>query len=705
MYSGSSSAAAPKNGAAAARPTLYARKRLPQRTAQSRRLVEEYWLSVMNSTVERPLYHSYSDRYGGTRGIPFAARTDTSAVLRGTALEGTRAMSREELFAWCMESSEAAMAAGSTDEAHGFLCQALTQLQNSDGGLTVAALASTACADSASPAGQKRSYDTGEVLRRLGKVALLCGAPADALVFLTQSAEADPLTTEAYVLRAACYERLMEPQLAFDEYEKYMKLVPASMEVLAHCGKCAAEAGNAAAAVAYFEQLLLETQAAAAEATEGAARATAAFYEAHAHFYLGLVRLQELEAAVAEGPAQEQDAGARDHLNVAAANPAYVESYENTVNEAVAHGEFALALQQLRCLQRMLPESADYYVRAAHVCHLKGDVEGEIDSLSEALDRHQGFSARRTTLLTRGTVYAEKVGDIERATTDFALVIGLPSDDAADRCTPIAYMKRAEVLRRRHARHGGSAEDLEAALADYNCFIASLSGAGLAARPADGARRLCPEGEVCSAQAVTDALLILANGAFLKGDYDGAMEYFSRAIARGWQPQPRRPFCAAEAQPCPPPSQRAAVPVPSEGLHDQVYLATAHHVIAAHPVHEDIFKAPYEPRDWSANPTWTAPLFGAPTTDTSPALPGRKPGSGTGKLADRKDTDRVAVVPICLSYLLVDARYTALRALEPTVFSALEAALLVVWGPYRTDVERVREDASSVKGGKRTKRH
>lgn len=698
--------------------------RAPFRTARSRRLVEEYWLSVLHSEVERPLYHTFSDRYGGTRGIPFAARTDSSAVLRGTVHDVAHAPDRETLFTWCMEASESAMENGDLAEARACLRQALTQLQNSDGGLTVSALASTARCTSASQQGQRRSTDTGEVLRRLGKVSLLCGDLNEALTFLNWSTEADPLTTETYVLRAACLERMMEPQKAFAEYEKYLKLVPPSLEVLAHCGKCAAEAGNVPAALKYLQQLLLETQSADLEADNDVSRSTAAFYEAHANFFLGVI--QQKREGSEEGEVCE---GATRFYDAAAGNLAYVQSYENSVDEAVERGDYALALYQLSCLQRMVPECSDYFLRTAHVCHLRGDTAGEIDALSEALDRRQGFSARRTTLLTRGTVYADKVGDLERAIKDFTLVTGLPIDMEGDRCTPIAYMKRAEVLRRRFALGGPDAdEDQEAALRDYKQFLHSLSSVQVAdsgeqLKEARGhsdsnevpliSAETFDENEICTSQSVTDALLILANGAFLKRQYNEATHYFSRAIARGWQPQRPRLCVCATAEGAGATAGGSKVQHP-EGLYDQVYLSTAHYVIGAYPVHEDMFRIQYEPRDWAGGPASASVMGGAAEAGGGGgggggggAASGKKSGAGggTSKVAERKETEKTCVPAPTVSYFLVDARYCALRALEPSVFSELEEALLAVWGPYRTEAERVREDALTQKYGKRAKRH
>lgn len=102
----------------------------------------------------------------------------------------------------------------------------------------------------------RRGAYTGEALRCLAKVDILRGRYAEALRHLIMSSAADPLPSETYALCAACYEALGKPHMAHVEYEKYMKLSAPSLEILAHCGKCAAESGSYDAAEGYLQQLL-----------------------------------------------------------------------------------------------------------------------------------------------------------------------------------------------------------------------------------------------------------------------------------------------------------------------------------------------------------------------------------------------------------------------------------------------------------------
>lgn len=640
---------------------------MPFHTAHSRHLVEAYWRSVLQSTLEPPLYHTFSDRYRGTQGIPFAARTDCSAVLTGLP---PIAGGKHETLAWCMEQSELNMAAGNIREARLRLQQALTQLQNSDGGLSVETLVSTrGCTIEE----HQRSANVAEVLRRLANIALLCHEPEEGLRLLDWSREADPLTPETYVLQASCYEKMGEWGKTYDEFEKYLKLHEPTMEMLSHCGKCAAKAGNSEAAERHLRRLLeaakqLQESCTTVDGVD--AVEVARFYTSHAYFYLGYVCETEAQKLVGtdEAAAAMMRTQSSEYFTLATANSAYVDIYNTNVEQAIEAGDYPVALQLLCSMQQMEPERGDHFLRTALVCHKTGDSEGEVRALSEALDRHQTLSARRTTLLTRGTVYGEIIGDLERAIKDYTLVIEMPSDDTKDRCTPVAFLKRAETYRRRYARAPTAArkEDQEAALVDYFNFLGALQ------ERADGVLEENVSDGVCHPSYVTDALLILANGSFRKKSYTEASRYFARAMTRGWTLRPPQPGCSTSSGPV------------QESLYDQMYISLAHHVMQQYLVGEDIFKVPYEPREW--------------------VVPVQQDGGKKAKLSERREVERNFFAFPSLSYSIVDARYAALRSLEPTVFTALEGEFLELWEPYRAEVERTRDDLTTTRGGKRAKR-
>ena len=55
-------------------------------------------------------------------------------------------------------------------------------------------------------------------------------------------------------------------------------------------------------------------------------------------------------------------------------------------------------------------------------------------------------------------------------------------------------------------------------------------------------------------------------------------------------------------------------------------------------------------------------------------------------------------------YLIVDKTYTSLRELEPTMHSEVEYDFIALWRPFRDDVERRKEEAESIRLGKKPKK-
>lgn len=672
--------------------------------AADRKLVEDYWRSVIVSKGEPPLYHTFSDRYGGTRGIPFASRTDCSAVIKVPQKPSAKNIST------CIAAGKEELRRGELDMAQEHFHEALTLLQNLHGGLTVTELVKQ------NDSSHNSSQQLSEVLRGLAEVDMLFRRYESAIHLLDLCSTANPLKSETYILRASCYERLGQAKVAYEEFEKYLKLNTPSLDVLAHCGKCAAEAGITDAAEYRLRQLLEvaeELQAREEEETEekkaGGSSKVASYlflfkkvslYIAHANFYLGYIREKQAHTLPSAAAVRALLAEARPYFNKAVANADYVAYYERNVTLAMEHKEYAVAKELLENLQLMKPDFADYFTRLAEVCRMMKDVEGEIWALSEALDRHQTLSQQRKTRLARGCIFYE-IKDFDNAIMDFSIAISLPCDDPNDHFTPTAYLKRAETYQQRQliARHPVEArEDQEAALSDYSHFLDAVDELGCVPMT-DGGATTTPTttgsspyrgsaGQerrdfVCEPCSVTSAMLVLANGAFQRANYAEATKFFSSAIARGWEPiRPsvkKKQQCATDAVSSS--SDAASKNFLEERLYDQMYISLAHTVIAEHPINDDMFKIPYESREWVVPQDM------------------RK-----GKASERKEQEKPTFAFPSLAYATVDCRYNALRALEPTMYSALEEMFLELWEPYHNEVERTRDDVMSARG-KRGKRH
>lgn len=654
--------------------------------AADRRLVEDYWRSVIASKGEPPLYHTFSDRYGGTRGIPFASRTDCSAVIKVPQRPSTKNINA------CITAGKTALKQGDLEASEQYFHEGLTLLQNLRGGLTVTQLVEQ-------NDDQTSSLQLAEVLRGLAEVDVFYRRYAKAIELLNLSCIANPLKSETYILRASCYERLGEPQIAYDEFEKYLKLNTPSLDVLAHCGKCAAEAGLTDEAEDRLRQLLEVAE--QLEKTEEMAHAQqeqsdivrylylfnkVSLYIAHANFYLGYIREKKAHTLPDEPAVRALLAEAQPYFLKAVSNEDYVANYERNVDLAMEYMEYGVARELLKNLQMMKPYCANYFTRMADVCHMTKDLKGEIWALSEALDRHQTLSDQRKSRLARGCIFYE-VQDFDNAIMDFSIAISLPSDDANDQFTPTAYLKRAETYQQRQllAKHPSQArEDQEAALSDYSHFLDAVDRLGCVPMTDETGRKVDSSSEtrnfVCEPASVTSAMLVLANGAFQRGNSVEATKFFSSAIARGWEPI--RPSAKKKPSPALSTSSDAASKnFLEESLYDQMYISLAHTVIAEHPINDDMFKIPYESREWVVQQDLKK-----------------------GKASERKDQEKPTFAFPSLAYATVDCRYNALRALEPTMYSALEEMFLELWEPYHNEVERTREDVMSARG-KRGKRH
>lgn len=678
-------------GTTAQKPKSVRSERLSEKAAAAaqhaadRKLVEGYWRSVVQSKGEPPLYHTFSDRYGGTRGIPFACRTDCSAVV---AVPEPPSVDVEHYMA----RGRVAIKEGRLEDAQIELQEALTLLQNLHGGLSVADLVKRTDSPQA-------LLQLSEVLRGLAEIAIACRQYENAGNLLHLSCKSNPQKCETYILRASCYERLGMPKEAFDEFEKYLKLNTPSLDVLAQCGKCAAEAGIVSAAESRLRQLLdLAEELENEVALSGGGNTYAdkyvylfpkpSLYIAHANFYLGYIREQQAHSLPSEPAVRSLLRSARPYFAKAVANQDYVEIFERNVGQAIDAKEYDVARELLEHLLMMKPEFAGYYLRLAEVFRMTGNITSEIWALSEALDRHQTLLEQRQTRLARGSIFYE-VKDFDSAIMDFSSAIALPCYDDNDYFTPTAYLKRAETYQQRQflAKNPADAlEDQEAALSDYSRFLEAMEkmgGTSVAdhsvsheeSRVASANRDF-----FCDPSSVTSAMLVLANGAFQRSNWVEATKFFSSAIARGWEPI--RPSVRKQHSPTVSGSSEAANKnFLEERLYDQMYISLAHTVMAENSVSDDVFKVPYEPRDWIV-----------------------QQDSKKGKASERKDAEKPGFAFPSLAYVTVDLRYNALRSLEPTMYSALEDMFLELWEPYHNEVERAREDAMNTRG-RRGKRH
>ncbi|AYU81582.1 hypothetical protein, conserved [Leishmania donovani] len=711
----------------------------PHRKREAKRLVEEYWQSVWHSHHEPPLYHTYSDRYGGSKGIPYASRK----AAQGGSAASSGAAAYSASVPDCLTKADAAFSNGQLAEAKAKLQHALTVLQNAAeprGLLTVAALTQfrSDCAEDA-----QRSFWLAEVLRRMGTLELIHGHCAEARELFNGSIAAGPLNLDSYLLRASCCEALRCFAEAYEDYSKYMKMTEPSMDVLAHSGKCAAEAGLSKMAreqlgrlLELSEEVLASTAATQQQVVDAAStlsthrvlsslppltsaawaagsltqntgagapsslellRSSCAFYVTHAYFYLGYVAEAEAASTTSVTPAEASALRrkASSYYSVAVRNADYVHSYEDSVRRSMAAGDYALARYLLRYLQRMKPDRAGYFLDAARACRAEGDIQGELRALSAALDRQQTITERRSTLFARGAVYADQLHDWSRAIRDFTLLIAIPSvrqpvaeaDGVAavvDWFTPLALVRRAAAYRSRQKESSRSSllqhEDEEAALSDYAAFLDAL-----AEMTAETGCETTDVPELCQPPHVVAALLVLANGAYHRHQYSNAVHYFCRAIALGWHPESSMPALLSA----------------TERLADQLYTSMAHHVMTVYPPGDDMFRVPYEARQATTLSITSSIMTSA---EARRAMKSNERGNAGGNRVPSAESERSGFACPPLLYLMVDQRYQQLRALEPTFFAAIEDEFLDAWEPYRAEVERLKDEALSTRAGRRGKR-
>ncbi|RNE99295.1 hypothetical protein TraAM80_08264 [Trypanosoma rangeli] len=641
-------------------------------SSKSRRLIEEYRHSVLASGGEpmaEATSRAFLERGGCRKSTPFDVRREGSQRSMLSAPPKT-----SDPVQWCMDHAEAAESAGQLADAEKYLQGALEKLQHTG----IIALGEVHGVSTHVDAKLEQDcLRTAEVLRRFGKLSMKKSAYAEALALFNLSSRTDPLTPVTYALRGACHEYLGNYAEAYEEYKKYLSLSHPTMDVMAHTGQCALKAGQYEAAERYLYELLRMTKL----ATSSPAQLTShtctlfdspSFYEAHAYYCLGLVREKQSEQAAAT-PSVDSASNAADVLaqearafyDLAVANSAYVAALEDAAESAIAVGDTSLTWENLQHLQRLRSDCAHYYLRAADVCAMANDAAAEVAELSKALDQRQPVPVRCTTLLRRAAVYASKLQNFDKAIVDLSLLLSLPGDD---NCTAMAYLQRAKAFEQRSCERPRTAkEDVVAALSDYNSFVATAL--------------MHPQKLAAPPESITEAMLILANGAFTEKKYACAAHFFARAVARGWQPHEDLP---QESQQLKKGTSASSISLTGVDLLTKMYVAIAHNVVSRIAIAEDMFRVAYEQREKSA---------------AHVAVDLKK-----SKAAERKEAEKPIVPVPAVSYQVVEEHYLRLRALEPTVFSSLQYELLELWEPYRTEVERLREDLMLTRSGRKIKR-
>ncbi|ESS70722.1 hypothetical protein TCDM_00487 [Trypanosoma cruzi Dm28c] len=636
----------------------------------TRRLIENYWRSVMDSgwkpIVETPS-RALLERCGSLKTASLAMRSEGSKKMLLTALS-----SSSDPVQWCIDNAETAELTGQFAVAENYLQAAIEQLYRSDS-IALGAINTVAFHDDAKL--ERDCARTADILRRFGKLSLRKSAHGEALAFLNLSSRIDPLTPVTYALRGACHEHLGNNAEAYEEYRKYLSLSPPTLAVVAHTGQCAIKAGKYEAAERHLFELLQMTKVTASSSAVPSGTSftlfeSSDFYEAHAYYCLGLVKEKQAEQAAAtlsedsvSNSAETLAQEARAFYELAVANSAYVAAIEDSSESAILARDAPLALENLRHLQRLRRSCAHYYSRAADVCAMINDTASEMEELSKALDQRQPVTIRRKTLLRRAAVYASKLHNVDKAIVDLSLLLSLPGNDS---CTAMAYLQRAKAFEQRSCeRPRTSREDVGAALRDYNSFVETAL--------------MHPQELDVPPECITEAMLILANGAFKEKNYGRAARFFARAVARGWRPLEDLPRERREKK-----KNVSSISLTGVDLLTKMYLAIARTVVSKIPIAEDMFRVPYEQRE-------------KPPAQVVTELK-------KSKAAERKEAEKPVVAVHAVGYQVVEEHYQRLRALEPTFFSALQYELLELWEPYRTEVERLREDLMLTRNGKKVKR-
>ncbi|EAN78823.1 hypothetical protein, conserved [Trypanosoma brucei brucei TREU927] len=644
-----------------------------------RRLVEEYHRSVVESGREPPAYHTFSDRYGGTCGVPFATRRE--ATIKGAS---SSAWNFAVSVQWCIDRADALENEGKLTEANNYLQIALEQLQR--GGNHPVGDTQSGAIVPEGMAEQNHSCVAG-ILSRLGKVAMRQSDYQKALNFFLLSSRLDPLTSATYALRASCQEHLGNYNDAYNEYKKYLFINEPSMAMLAHTGQCALKAGHYEGAEHHLRELLRFAKESNSTILSPSSKSpkffdSPSFYESHAYYCLGLVRDRQAEESLSQASAEsspekvhvccsvadERMRQAREFYKLAASNVEYVNAFEEAAEGAIAAGDVPLALENLRNLQHLRSNCARYHFRAADVCAMMNDTQSELEELSKALDRRQTALERQQTLLRRASVYASKLENFNNAIVDLSLLLSMHGEHY---CRAMAYLQRANAFYQRSERYpSNSHEDRAAALRDYEKFVeVSLSS---------------PQGPSIPPESITEAMLILADGAFEERKFDVAANFFSRAVVRGWKPREPLPKSSKRRKRTTSSAVVSFAAATETDLLTKMTISIAHVVISKHPVNEEMFKVSYEAREKPVAPVAAEPK--------------------KAKTTDKKEAEKPLVAVPAVGYQMVESHFQGLRALEPTVFSSLQYEFMELWEPYRTDVERLREDLMLTRSGKKVKR-
>lgn len=573
-----------------------------------------------------------------------------------------------------------------------------------------------------------RHYEgVGDILEEKGRWE-------DALSYFTKAIALNPMAFTVYLKRGRCFARLSDSMStttmtgaeefsnaakALAEYKKYLQLGPETKDILVQSGKCALDAHQLDEAEALFNACL------ALEPLPGDGEED----DAYAQYNLGEVNERRAASAPTPEEASVFMRKATDHyskVGLAFAGP----YYEQALEELLKNRNFPVALRLLEAVVKMVPEDVGVRLWLAHVySHLGAEFALPVQqALSRAIELPECtrpapespyFPAlpphQQSTLLKRALLYLKVLGDVDQAIRDLTLVLALPDPVAGEEAVPphlgfilalqgvreTALAARAQALLRRNALG-----DTEAARKDYLKFV-SMSSVPLEEKAA--------------------AYKFLAEYYFSANDVSTASRYFALATVAGYSPdQPARwyrPLFSSIVQTVAITEAQSAL---VEGEELRVAGAVDKNGVMRRPAQQacppqagsmlltlpDAMKGScVEGRGWNTHRNTDPSLLGcAPSLpiaiDAAVSACKEIPIAAAGPSKVEKGTEPIRSTIPCpsASYALCEGWYNAVRSREPTVHRQDEVAAIEEWIPYRSLIERTKEEAENNRQGKKPKK-
>lgn len=397
----------------------------PHRSAESRRLVDEYRAMVAAEAKERQKYAIAS--------AAGAAATIGSSSSKTTTLGGLTSKTNPHAMIAAANQAEEEQR---VDDAIGCLLEAL-RICNATG--------------------LEHSILAAEVNERIGMHHVDKELYHEAITYFTAGVSAEPTFSRNYLHRAECYVLLDESLKAFNEYEKYFKLELPAKSQLVRCGKCALEANLLEESEKY---LLMTLECVSSSAPQQASPHRSldgdtadAANDAYAYYNLG-----ELEEK------RGRDELAREYFaKVSVVDPEFYVPYEDQAEDEYASGNYTMALHLFESLAKILPNDAKYFVRLADVYEKLGEefASSVLMCLSKALELKQDRDVKERTLVRRGRLLFYGFQQLDDSIADFTSCLSLNAKNhEALNLRALAYRERA------------TPEDLDAAVADYKVLVA-----------------------------------------------------------------------------------------------------------------------------------------------------------------------------------------------------------------------------------------